>query len=61
MTIQIITPRTFPKRPVTHSKHSGVNIMMERARNSSERATARMIECLAGRLADICERRIEHA
>lgn len=61
MTIHIVTSRTLPKKPLTYGKYAGVKIMMHRARNTSERATARMIECLAARLADICERRADHA
>lgn len=61
MTIYIITPNTRPQKPVTFGKHAGVNIMIQRAQNASERATARMIECLAARLAEICERRADRA
>lgn len=61
MTVHIITPRTPTQQLAATCQHPGVRIMMQRARNTSERATARMIVCLAARLEDICARRAKHA
>lgn len=61
MTIHIITPRTPTQQLAVTSQHPAVRIMMQRAHNTSEPATARMIECLAARLTDICARRDRRA
>lgn len=60
MTVHIITPRTLPQKPA-RTNHPGVRILLQRARNTSERAAARMIECLAAQLADVHARRDSHA
>lgn len=60
MTVHIITPRTLPQK-LARTNHPGVRIMLQRARNTPERATARMIECLAAQLAEVYARRGNHA
>ena len=61
MTVHIITPRTQLRQLPVTGQHPGVQIMLQQARNASERSTARMIACLAARLEEINVRRNRHA